>query len=311
LYKSKYKYTFVSVNKKQFKMKIIITGSLGNIGKPLAKQLVSAGHEVTVISSNAERKQAIEEIGAKAAIGSVSDSAFLADTFAGADALFAMTPPNLGGKNVISNTVNAGKAFAEAIKKANIKRVVMLSSIGAHLPNGTGPIAGLHPIEALYNELDNTALTILRAGFFYTNLYNDVPMIKGAGIMGANYPADLKMPMVHPEDIAAAVAEELQKDATGKNIRYIISDVRTPGEVAKTLGAAIGKTDLPWIEFTDEQSLQGMTQAGLPEELAGLYTEMGSALRSDKIAEHFFSGNFSVDGKIKLEDFAKEFTEKF
>jgi NAD(P)-dependent dehydrogenase (short-subunit alcohol dehydrogenase family) len=185
LYKSKCKYTFVSVNKKQFKMKIIITGSLGNIGKPLAKQLVSAGHEVTVISSNAERKQAIEEIGAKAAIGSVSDSAFLADTFAGADALFAMTPPNLGGKNVISNTVNAGRAFAEAIKKANIKRVVMLSSIGAHLPNGTGPIAGLHPIEALYNELDNTALTILRAGFFYTNLYNDVPMIKGTGIMGA------------------------------------------------------------------------------------------------------------------------------
>lgn len=291
-------------------MKIIITGSLGNIGKPLAKQLVSAGHEVTVISSNAERKQAIEKIGAKAAVGSVIDAGFLADTFAGADALFAMTPPNLGGKNVISNTVNAGKAFAEAIKKANIKRVVMLSSIGAHLPNGTGPIAGLHPIEALYSNLDIN-LTILRAGFFYTNFYNDVPMIKGAGIMGANYPADLKMPMVHPEDIAAAVAGELQKDSTGKNIRYIISDVRTPGEVAKVLGAAIGKTDLPWIEFTDEQSLQGMTQAGLPEEIAGLYTEMGSGLRSGKIAEHFFNGNFSVDGKIKLKDFAKEFAEKF
>ncbi|WP_264537325.1 NAD(P)H-binding protein [Flavobacterium sp. N1736] len=292
-------------------MKIIISGSLGNIGKPLAKELIAAGHAVTIISSNADRKTAIENLGAKAAIGSVSDADFLAETFAGADSLFAMTPPNLGGSNVISNTVNAGKAFAAAINKAGVKRVVMLSSIGADKQNGTGPIAGLHQIEKIYDGLENTNVTFLRAGFFFTNLYNDVAMIKGAGIMGANYPATTKMPFVHPEDIAAAAAQELQKETTGKNIRYIVSDVRTPNDVAKNLGAAIAKKDLPWIEFTDEQSLQGMTQAGLPEEIAGLYTEMGSGLRSGKITEHFLSSNFAVDGKIKLEDFAKEFAEKF
>lgn len=292
-------------------MKIIITGSLGNIGKPLAQNLIASGHDVTIVSSNADRKADIENLGAKAAIGSVSDANFLAATFAGADSLFAMTPPNLGGSNIISNTVNAGKAFAEAINKAGVKRVVMLSSIGADLEKGTGPIAGLHQIEKIYNGLENTAVTFLRAGFFFTNLYNDVPMIKGAGIVGANYPAGLKMPFVHPTDIAAAAAEELQKDTTGKSIRYIISDVRTPNDVANVLGNAIGKTDLPWVEFTDEQSLQGMTQAGLPEEMANMYTEMGSGLRSEKIAAHFLNNNFSVDGKIKLEDFAKEFAAKF
>ncbi|KUJ60806.1 NAD-dependent dehydratase [Flavobacteriaceae bacterium CRH] len=292
-------------------MKIIITGSLGNIGKPLTTKLVAAGHNVTVISSNEDRKTAIENLGAKAAIGSVSDVNFLTETFVGADALFAMTPPNLGGSNVILNTVNAGKSFAEAIEKSGVKRVVMLSSIGADLENGTGPIKGLYQIEKLYEKLENTAVTFLRAGFFFTNLYNDVPMIKGAGIVGANYPTDTKIPFVHPEDIASAVAEELLKEASGKNIRYIISDVRTPQEVAKVLGTVIDKTDLPWIEFTDEQSLQGMAQAGLPEEIAGLYTEMGSGLRSGKIAEDFFKTNASVDGKIKLEDFAKEFASKF
>ncbi|MRX39017.1 NAD(P)H-binding protein [Flavobacterium sp. LC2016-23] len=292
-------------------MKIILSGSLGNIGKPLTHKLVAAGHDVTVISSSADKKEAIEKAGAKAAIGSVSDAAFLAATFAGADALFAMTPPNLGGSNVISNTVEAGKAFASAIQEAAVKRVVMLSSIGADLPDGTGPIKGLHQIEGVYDQLENTAVTFLRAGFFFTNLYNDVPMIKGAGIMGANYPADAKMPLVHHEDIATAAAEELQKETTGKNIRYIVSDVRTPGEIAKAIGAAIDKADLSWIEFTDEQSLQGMKQAGLPEEIAGLYTEMGSGLRSGKIAADFLKGNFPVDGKIKLEDFAKEFAGKF
>lgn len=310
MYKSKYKYTFVTVIKKLFNMKIIISGSLGNIGKPLTTKLVGAGHDVTVISSNADRKTEIEKLGAKAAVGSVSDSDFLIEALTNADAVFAMTPPNLGGADVIANTTEAGKSFAKAIEKTGVKRVVMLSSIGADLPNGNGPIAGLHNIEKIYNEL-NTSVTFLRAGFFYTNFYNDVPMIKGAGIIGSNYPSDIKIPFVHPQDIAQAAAEELLQTPAGKNIRYIISDVRTPGEAAKIFGNAIAKPDLPWIEFTDEQAFEGMTQAGIPEEIAQLYTEMGTGLRSGKIPEHFNNSKASVDGKIKLEDFAQEFASKF
>ena len=91
-------------------MKIIIGGSLGNIGKPLTQKLVKAGHNVVVISSQGARQSEIEALGAKSAIGLVNDGDFLARTFSGADAVFAMTPPNLGGSNVIANTVNAGEA---------------------------------------------------------------------------------------------------------------------------------------------------------------------------------------------------------
>ena len=52
-------------------MKIIITGSLGHISKPLAQELVQKGHAVTVISSNPDKQKDIEAIGAIAAIGSV------------------------------------------------------------------------------------------------------------------------------------------------------------------------------------------------------------------------------------------------
>ncbi|WP_276381120.1 NAD(P)H-binding protein [Flavobacterium sp. H4147] len=291
-------------------MKIIISGSLGNIGKPLTTKLVKAGHDVTVITSSADKKTAIEALGAEASVGSVSDSDFLTQTINGADALFAMTPPNLGGQNVIANTTEAGKAYAKAIQETNIKRVVMLSSFGADLPNGTGPIAGLYNIEQLYNVLD-TSITFLRAGYFYTNFYSNVPMINAAGIIGGNYPADLQLPMVHPNDIADAAAEELQKIPAGKNIRYVMSDIRTLDEVAKVFGTAIGKPELPWVEFTDEQSLGGMIEAGVPEEIAQLYTEMGAGLRSGKIASHFLSVNASVDGKTKLEDFTKEFAAQF
>lgn len=292
-------------------MKITISGSLGNIGKHLTKKLIAAGHNVTVISSNSERKADIEALGAQAAIGSVSDAAFLKKAFAGADAVFAMTPPNMGGSNVVANTTNAGKALAEAIKESGVKRVVMLSSVGADKDGGTGPVTGVHNIEQIYNNLDNVSLTFLRAGYFFINYFNDVPLIKGAGIIGANYPANTTIPLVHPEDIATAVVEELQKETPGKNVSYIVSDVRTTGDIAKVLGTAIGKPELPWVEFSDDQSLQGMTQAGIPEEIAKLYTEMGTALRKGIMQEDFIKNGSPVNGKIKLEDFAKEFAAKF
>lgn len=292
-------------------MKLIVTGSLGNIGKPLTKKLIAAGHQVTVVSSAAARKAAIEELGATAAIGSVNDAAFLEQVFAGADAVWAMTPPNMRGDNAIATTTEAGKAFAAAFRKAGIQRVVMLSSIGADLPGGNGPIAGLHNIEQLYSQLEGVAVTYLRAGFFYTNYYNDIALIKGGGIIGANYPALQEMLLVHPEDIAAAAAEELQQSATGQQVRYVVSDIRTTAEVAAALGNAVGIPALPWVEFTDEAALQGMINAGLPEEFAGLYTEMGVGLRNGSIIADFRKRSAQATGNIKLEDFAKEFAERF
>ncbi len=292
-------------------MKITITGSLGNIGKPLTQKLTEAGHQVTVISSNADRQSEIEALGAKAAIGSVSDAAFLESAFTGADAVYTMTPPNLGGQHVIANTVAAGKALAEAIAKSGVGRVVMLSSIGADQPSGTGPIASLYQIEQLFDELENVSVTYLRAGYFYNNFFNDIPLIKGAGITGSNFPGGTQIPLVYPSDIAAAVAEELVKLPEGKNVQYIVSDVKTGEEVAKTFGAAIGKPELPWVEFTDEQALGGMLQAGLPEEIAGLYVEMGSGFRNGSIPADFLQQGAPVNGATKLEQFAQTFAARF
>ena len=77
-------------------MKIVITGSLGHVGQPLAQTLVRQGHAVTVITSQADKQTAVAALGATAAIGSVQDLGFLAATFAGAGAVFAMIPPNFG-----------------------------------------------------------------------------------------------------------------------------------------------------------------------------------------------------------------------
>ncbi|REC43399.1 NAD(P)H-binding protein [Chryseobacterium pennipullorum] len=292
-------------------MKIVITGSLGNVAKPLAQQLIAEGHTVTVVSSSNARKEDIESMGAAPAIGSITDLHFLTQTFEGADAVFVMTPPAISPDNIVENTTNAGKNYAEALQKANVKRAVMLSSVGAESPVENGPIAGLHRIEKLYNEVDNTSFTFLRAGYFYNNFFNDIPLIQNAGIIGGNYPAGIEVPVVHPDDIAKAAAEELVKDENSNNIRYIVSDVRKASDFAKVLGTAIHKPELPWVEFSDEESLNGMLQAGLPEDMAHLYVEMGRGIRTGVVQKDFIDHGSPVTGSTGLEDFAQEFASKF
>lgn len=311
MYKSKYKNTFVGINIKNYSMKITTTGSLGNVGKPLAKLLLAQGHEVTIVSSNDDRVGDIVRLGATPAIGSLTDGVFLKTAFADADAVFAMTPPNLGLQHIVANTVAAGRHIATAIQETGVKRVVLLSSIGADLPEGNGPIASLYAIEGFYREPGTVATTFLRAGYFYTNFFNDIPLIKHAGIQGGNLDPDTRLPLVHPEDIALAAAEELTGGAATTGIRYIVSDVRTPHEVAAALGAAIGKPDLPWVSFSDEENEQGMLKAGVPAEIAALYTELGSGLREQKVQNDFLTNDHPATGKVKLADFAREFALRY
>lgn len=292
-------------------MNFTITGSLGHISKPLAETLIAEGHQVTIISSDAAKVKAIEALGATAAIGSVEDVAFLTEAFSGKDAIYTMVPPNFGAPNIREFISGTGKKYTEAIKASGVKRVVNLSSIGAHLDGGTGPISGLHDVEQIYSQLDGVAVKHLRPAFFYTNFFGNVDMVKHAGILGSNYSAETPLVLVHPNDIAAVAAEELQQSFTGKSVRYIASDESTGAEVAGVLGAAIGKPELPWIEFNDEDALNGMLQAGLPEVMAKSYVEMGDATRSRKLYAHYFNNKPSTFGKIKLEDFALEFAKAF
>lgn len=45
--------------------------------------------------------------------------------------------------------------------------------------------------------------------------------------------------------------------------------------------------------------------------MAGLYTEMGTGLKNETIANDFLKNDGNAKRKIKLEDFAKEFASKF
>ena len=107
-------------------------------------------------------------------------------------------------------------------------------------------------------------------------------------------------------DIAAVIAEEMEKPFNGREIRYIASDEVSPNEVAKILGEAIGKPDLEWKEIPDEQILNGMKAAGMNPEIAKGLVEMNAGRRSGVLYEDYNRHKPTL-GKMKLKDFAKEF----
>lgn len=288
-------------------MKFVITGSVGNIGKPLAEQLIAAGHDVTIITSDAGKKAQIEGMGAKAAVGKLEDVPFLAATFKGADAVYTMVPPKWDAADWKDHIHQVGRGYAEAIKAAGVKKVVNLSSVGAHLADKCGPVNGLHRVEGELNKLDGVAVKHLRPAFFYTNLLANTGMVKHMGIIGGNYGENTTMVMVHPRDIAAVAAEELMHgDVSGKSVRYIASDERNVADIAGVIGAAIDKSSLPWVNFKDEDAYKGMLQAGLSQEVAKNYVEMGAAIADGTMNEDY-AKHKAISGKVKLEDFAKEF----
>lgn len=297
-------------------MNIVVTGSLGHISKPLVKELIQKGHSVTVISSKAERQKDIEALGAQAAIGTMHDADFLSAAFKGADIVYAMEAlgsgwlfdQHLDYKAVINSIA---ENYRQAIQQSGVKRVVHLSSVGAHRNDGVGMLSFHHNVENILKRLpDDVAIKFMRPVGFYYNMFAFIPTIKAQNAIIQNYGGDKKEPWVSPLDIAAVIAEEIEKPFEGRTVRYIASDEVSAGEVAKILGEAIGKPGLKWTVIPDEQLLNNLTSAGMNPSVAKGLVAMNAARRDGILYEDYYR-NKPVLGNVKLGDFAKDFATAY
>lgn len=298
-------------------MKIILTGSIGNIGKPLTTELIAKGHSVTVISSNPERAPAIEALGAKALIGSMFDAEFLSAAFKDADIVYLMETMEAAGDifdkevDFIAAIGQIGLNYQKAIRQSGVKKVIHLSSIGAHTDKGIGILLFHHNVEKALRELpDDIAIKFIRPVGFYINMFSFIPTIKAKGAIISNYGGDKKEPWVSPSDVASVIAEEMDKPFDGRTIRYVASDEVSPNEIAKALGAAIGKPGLEWKVISDDQLLTNWLNIGFNEQVAAGFVELQASQGTGQLYEDYYRNKPTL-GKVKLGDFAKEFASAY
>ncbi|MBS7566684.1 NAD(P)H-binding protein [Mucilaginibacter sp. Bleaf8] len=298
-------------------MKIVITGSLGHIGKPLTTNLIQNGHQVTVITSKAERQPAIESMGAKAAVGTFFDLEFLTSTFTGADVVYLMEAwegiGSIFDKNVdfVAAFNQIGNNYKTAVEQSGVKRVVHLSSIGAHTDQGTGSLYLHNQVEGILGGLPNdVSIKFIRPVGFYSNLYRNLDAIRNQHAIVSTYGGDQKEPWVAAEDIAETITEEMEKPFEGRTVHYVVSDEVSPNEIAQILGEAIGEPELKWIVISQEQMLSGMLAAGMNEWIANGFIAMQAAQGSGSLYEDLYRHKPAF-GKTKFRDFAKEFAQVY
>lgn len=298
-------------------MNIVLTGSLGNIGKPLVIELVQKGHSVTVISSKNNRQNDIEALGAKAAIGTMQDVSFLTQTFKGADIVYLMEAwegiGSIFDQNVdfVAAFKKIGNNYKQAVEQSGVLKVVHLSSIGAHTNKGTGSLYLHNTVETILNQLpENVSIKFMRPVGFFNNIFRYMQTIKTQHKIIQSYGGDQKEPWVSPLDIAQAIAQEMDKPFLGRTVRYLASDEVSPNEVAQIIGKAIGKPDLEWSVISDDQTLDGMLSAGVNEWIANGFVQMQAAQRDGSLYADYYLHKPTL-GKVKLVDFAKDFAKVY
>jgi uncharacterized protein YbjT (DUF2867 family) len=161
---------------------IAVMGASGNIGGRISDQLLAAGHKVRAIGRSAEKLAALKGRGAEVLLGDAADVAFLTQAFSGADGAFTLQPPNPTATDYLARQNAEGEAIARAAADSGLPHLIALSSVGADVPAGTGPIAGLHRQEERLKRLTTTNVLALRPGFFFENFLHVVGLIKHQGI---------------------------------------------------------------------------------------------------------------------------------
>lgn len=264
-------------------MKIAVNTPTGNIGRVVTDQLLDAGVNVFLLTRSPGKVKQFAERGATVFEGNLDDADFVVRATKGVDSIFWLTPPNVAAEDFRGYQRKLGKIVARAITENKISRVVNLSSLGAHVPTGTGPIAGLYDVEKKIDET-GASVTHLRPSFFMENFFMSVESIAGQGSIFLPMQASVRVPMIATRDVAKAAADRLlDKSWSGRSVIELVGpDNLSFDGAAKILGNSIGK-DIRFMPTSREQTRDALVGMGVSPSVADVFLEMYGAFDAGTI----------------------------
>lgn len=264
---------------------ITIMGATGKTGGQIAGRLLDTGEKTRLFVRSADKVKDLAKRGAEVATGDATDARALAAAFRGADAVYTLLPPDIHAPDYPAFQARVREAILAALKESGVKHVVFLSSVGADLESGTGPIAGLAAHEKQLKALKGVNVLALRPGYFFENEYATLGLIKNQGINGGAMRPDVRIPMIATKDIADYAASALKKrDWKGFTVRELLGPRdMTFAEITRILGERLSKPDLKYVQFSYDDFTKALTEMGFSKSIAGLYAEMARAINEGKV----------------------------
>jgi uncharacterized protein YbjT (DUF2867 family) len=265
----------------------VIAGVTGHTGKVVAETLQAKGYPIRVIVRDERKGAPWKERGADVARASLDDEAALARAMSGAGGAYVLLPPDPATADFFGSRSRMTDAIGRAAVAAGLPHLVFLSSIGAHVPKGHGPIGVTYQAERSFEKL-GTGTTFVRAAYFLENYGGVLPVAQREGILPSFLPADFSHAVVTTADIGRTAAQALLDGPRGRRVIELSgpADV-TPADIAAVL------TELPAhpvraVEAPLEAVVPTFMSFGMSRHMSEIYREMFAG---------FIDGSVAWEGK--------------
>jgi uncharacterized protein YbjT (DUF2867 family) len=273
-----------------------VAGVSGNTGAVAADTLLAQGKSVRVIVRDAAKGESWRTRGAEVAVAALEDVAALTRALAGVAGAYVLIPPRLGSKDPLGENRVVAAAIADAVRAAEVPHVVLLSSVAAHVPSGTGPIQSARAAE-LALASTGAATTFIRASFFMENWFASLGMLD-QGVLPTFLPPSSSLPMVATRDIGRVAAQALVEGGKGAQVIELAgpreySSIDAAAELTAIVGKPISAHAAPL-----DAVVPTFTSFGISEAVATLYREMYAAYAAGLLVAE--AGNRVVRGSTTL-----------
>jgi len=239
-------------------LRVFVAGATGAIGRPLVRQLVAAGHEVTGMTRREERAAELREAGAEAVVCDVFDAEALREAVVAArpevvvHALTAL-PQRFGPRTDLRPTdrlrVEGTRNLIAAARAAGAKRIIAESvaffyaheggwvkdeeaPLDLDAPGKFGPaVAAVADLERQVLDTEGLEGVVMRFGWFYgPSTYIGPGGSQAEEVSKRRYPivgaGEATFSFIHVEDAAAAVVAALDHGAPG--VYNVVDDEPSP-----------------------------------------------------------------------------------
>ncbi len=242
---------------------VLVVGGTGTVGQSVVYELLAREIPVRALVRDLEKGEVMLP-GAELVQADLSDPASLPPALAGVERAFLLTS---AAEELAANET----AFVEAAKLAGVKRIVKVSTYGAHAASPLH-LTRAHALVEEALKASGLEYVIVQPHYFMQNLIGNSAQI-AEGVLGG-LAGDGKIAWVDTRDVADVCVMALTEDGlVGKTLPISGPEALSYADLAAKLSAATGVA----VEYSDgdpAETKEAMLEAGMPtwfvEDLVGL-----------------------------------------
>jgi uncharacterized protein YbjT (DUF2867 family) len=250
---------------------ILVTGATGNVGSQAATELREKGIPFRAFVRDPDKARGMLGDDVELAEGDFEDPSSIRRALDGVDTVLLVTATH-------ENQVEHEMAVIDAAAEAGVGRLVKASTVGAEIGS-----------ECLFLDRHGRAEEHLRksgipwvivrgSGFYMTNLMLHADPVRTDGKLFANAEG-AEIAMIDPRDVGSAEVIPLTTEGYEGQILTLSGPAAiTFDDIAKELSRVL-RREVVFVPITDEEAVQGMLAAGVPEILATPYMILLRLLR--------------------------------